>query len=354
MSWLKSSDASHSHPAVFQALEHDRADDRTVNELFGCMSRCAAYVAAFEGDYVIRMGPFKQIAGMSRWELLADQAVSAGYASRVELEDGTEALRLVEDEELFHMIPRSARDWANQRNRDARNIALTAPVRLRDGDGCRWCGVIVNWRDRKSARGGTYDHLIPGKAGTVETLVVACKTCNSARQDDIASWEKELLPIPSKPYYTAQSAAWLAAHGEHVEANDGARKTRPRASAKDNGTRTAAHSQETPAPAVEPSEQRPAPAPEPTASQAPGDDPADPGRSDQMSAIADLDLSGRDGAGRAGPGRAGPGRAGPGRAGSRADPPPEENRHENPPEDRPRPEDHKPGKRKRPRRRKRK
>ena len=351
MSWLKSSDASHSHPAVFQALEHPQADDRTVNELFGCMSRCAAYVAAFEGDYVIRLGPFKQIAGMSRWQLLADQAVSAGYANRVELEDGSEALRLVEDEELFHMIPRSARDWANQRNRDARNIALTVPVRLRDGDGCRWCGVIVNWRDRKSARGGTYDHLIPGKAATPETFVVACKTCNSARQDDLASWDKELYPIPSKPYYTAHSAAWLASHGEHVEATDGARKTRPRASAPDDGTGPAAHSATPPAPAVQTPEQRPDPAPEPPAEQAPEPDPADSGRSDQMSAIADLDLSGRDGAGRAGPGRDRPGQDG-----TEADliPPPKESQHENPPTDRPRPEDHRPSKRKRPRRRKRK
>lgn len=347
MSWLKSSDASHSHPAVFQALEHPQADDRTVNELFGCMSRCAAYVAAFEGDYVIRLGPFKQIAGMSRWQLLADQAVSAGYAARVELEDGTEALRLVEDEELFHMIPRSARDWANQRNRDARNPALTVPVRLRDGDGCRWCSVIVNWRDRKSARGGTYDHLIPGKAATPETLVVACKTCNSARQDDLASWDKELLPIPAKPYFTAQSAAWLATHGEHVEATDGARKTRPSASAPTNGAQAAAHSPATPAPAVEPGEQRPAQAPEPEASQAPGTDQADPSRSDQMPAIADLDLPGRGGTGRAGPGRAGSGQDG-----SRTQTPPKDSRHENPTPDRPRPDDHRPGKRKRPRRRK--
>lgn len=343
MSWLKSSDASHSHPAVFQALEHPEADDRTVNELFGCMARCAAYVAAFEGDYVVRLGPFKQIAGMSRWQLLIDQAVSAGYATRVELEDGAEALRLVEDEELFHMIPRSARDWANQRHRDARNLALTVPVRLRDGDGCRWCGVIVNWRDRKSARGGTYDHIVPGKAGTPETFVVACKSCNSSRQDDIASWEKELLPIPSKPYYTRESAAWLTGHGENVAPTDGSRKTRPRASSPANGATAAAHS-EPPAPAAQAPEQRPAPAPEPETSQAPQADPADINRSSEETAIADLDLSGRVGTGRAGPGRDRSGQDGSPALHTRT-----ETRHEKPATDRP------PSpKRNRPRRRKRK
>ena len=74
----------------------------------------------------------------------------------------------------------------------------------RDGDQCRWCGVEVYWPGKMSARKGTLDHLKPGEAGTVDTLVVACVRCNSARADDpTGSWDQshELLPAPERPRY---------------------------------------------------------------------------------------------------------------------------------------------------------
>lgn len=319
MSWLKSSDQSHSHPVVFQAAEHPKADDRTVNELFGCMARCAAYVASFEGDYVIRMGSFKMIAGMSRWAQLEDQAVAAGYADRVHLEDGTPALKLVQDEELFNMIPRSAREWANQRKADTRNKSLVIPVRVRDGDGCRYCGDPVIWGDQKSGRGGTYDHLRPGEAGTVETFVVACRSCNGSRQDDRPAFDKEhpLLPEPVKPYYSQSTAQWLARNGVHVEPTDGSRKTTPadeQASGQANGTAAAAHSDSAPT-KVEHTEQRPAAVPDPEPSTATArqqeTDPADSSESRPIEGVPDPGMSGRD-QGRAGDG---PGRAEQGEAG---------------------------------------
>lgn len=85
-------------------------------------------------------------------------------------------------------------DWAGARleklEKDAdRNKAMRAAyadgtidtVRARDGDLCRYCAKTVNWSDRRGPDGATYDHVIPGGPSTVENLVVACRSCNSAK-----------------------------------------------------------------------------------------------------------------------------------------------------------------------------
>lgn len=72
-----------------------------------------------------------------------------------------------------------------ERNKRKRQLyddpVLTSAVRQRDGDTCRYCGKTVNWRDRKSPTGGTYDHVDPDGPNTVENVVVACRGCNSRK-----------------------------------------------------------------------------------------------------------------------------------------------------------------------------
>lgn len=54
-------------------------------------------------------------------------------------------------------------------------------VKERDENRCRYCGLLVNWRDRKSGNGGTYDHVIPivqGGDEDFDNLVVCCRSCN--------------------------------------------------------------------------------------------------------------------------------------------------------------------------------
>lgn len=58
---------------------------------------------------------------------------------------------------------------------------LAAAVRQRDGNCCRYCGHHVDWKDRRSAKRGTYDHVIPRGPATLENIVVACGGCNSAK-----------------------------------------------------------------------------------------------------------------------------------------------------------------------------
>lgn len=62
-----------------------------------------------------------------------------------------------------------------------RSPQLRAAVRERDGDRCRYCGAAVQWTDRRSALGGTYDHVDPDAGSVLDNLVVACRGCNSSK-----------------------------------------------------------------------------------------------------------------------------------------------------------------------------
>ncbi|MEW1964652.1 HNH endonuclease [Micrococcus sp. NPDC078436] len=219
MPWLKVSDASAMHPIALAALETDDADDRLVNELFGYVCRCAVMSAQHEQDYVVTLATARVTAGGdARFRALAGAAERAGYWTRTVVKDATgaerPAFRLVQEKDLFHMLLKAERAWETQRRADVANAELTVPVRLRDGDGCRWCGKTVAWRDRKSGRGATYDHVHPGQgAASPEDLVVACRACNGARKDEEnTSFDRTLMQPPERPFYGADTLAFLAEH----------------------------------------------------------------------------------------------------------------------------------------------
>jgi hypothetical protein len=213
--WLKEGDAAANHPIVLSALEMEDADDRILNECFGWVNRCATQSAAYEKDYIITVGTARQMAGsIARYHALVKAAKFCGYLTETEITvDGEvrQAFKLVEDNDLFHMILKDERAWTNQRKKDQRNPELTVPVRQRDGDACRYCGKTVNWSDRVSGRAGSYDHTNPGRKATVETYVVCCKACNGRRADDPDStWET--LPAPTEPLYGPQTVEFLVNH----------------------------------------------------------------------------------------------------------------------------------------------
>jgi len=173
---------------------------------------CATHSAGQGTDYVVSDGTVAAMARSSDWRLLARLAARAGYWQR--LADDTGWLLVDDAEHLFHIRLKAEVQWERDRKSDVANPKWTVPVRLRDGDGCRYCGNIVNWLDRH-ARGGTYDHRIPGqRAETIDDLVVACRTCNSRRADNPNALP--LLPPPRVPYYGAESVAFLAKAGVTV------------------------------------------------------------------------------------------------------------------------------------------
>ncbi|QCP08219.1 HNH endonuclease [Micrococcus luteus] len=227
MPWLKVSDASAMHPIALAAMEAEDADERLVNELFGYVARCAVMSAQHEQDYVVTLATARVTAGGdARFKVLAAAAERAGYWTRTTVKDasGAErpAFRLVEEKDLFHMLLKKERAWETQRRADVANPELTVPVRLRDGDGCRWCGKSVAWRDRKSGRGATYDHVKPGQgAASPEDLVVACRACNGARKDEEnTSFSRTLMAPPFRPLYGPDTLAFLAEHDVVPEQQD--------------------------------------------------------------------------------------------------------------------------------------
>ena len=216
MSWLKASDTAAMHPRVLAVAGQAGADPRCVNEVFGFVARCAIYCAQYRGDYVIDAANYMTM-GFGDHERLIGLAVGAGLMEWAE-EGGQRVLRLLDDEEDFlHMLSKEETEWARQRDRDNREVTLKGPVLLRDGDNCRYCGVRVTWSGpRTGNRRGTLDHRVPGKPGTVDTLVVACTRCNSARQDDgTGAWDRAhpLMSVPRKPLWGKVTARFLEDNG---------------------------------------------------------------------------------------------------------------------------------------------
>ena len=221
MSWLKQSDASANHPLVLRVLELSWADDRLLNEAYGWINRCATQSAAFDKDYIVEIGTAKMMAGLSRYEELLKTVLYCGIFEEKEIEENGQrraVLKLVEEEDLFHMILKSDKEREKNRRADTGDKAKKAAIIQRDGSECRWCGRIVTFMyDQKSIRKGEIDHLDPKDLDSsdptpIERLVVACRTCNASRKAG-EHWDKEIRPVPSDPYYTQDTVAWLKTAG---------------------------------------------------------------------------------------------------------------------------------------------
>lgn len=204
MPWLKLSDRFATHPVWARLRTVRRADERTVNEVVGFVTRCATQASGHMTDYAVDLET-AEMMGKARAETLLRQGVQAGLLT-VEGKGPTRRWRIVEDEDLWQMRARDDVLWERQRDRDRKNPDLTMPVLKRDGDVCRYCGVVVNWKDTRSGRGGTFDHRQPGEAATVATYVVSCRSCNGKRLNDPhADDAVPLCPAPSLPYFSSAS-----------------------------------------------------------------------------------------------------------------------------------------------------
>lgn len=87
-------------------------------------------------------------------------------------------------------------------------------VHARDRHLCRYCGVRVNWNDKKSRVGGTYDHVDPDGENTFDNVVIACRGCNGKKRDRTP--EQAGMPL-LRPGQTARPSAASAAHGQSPE-----------------------------------------------------------------------------------------------------------------------------------------
>lgn len=91
--------------------------------------------------------------------------------------------------------------------RELKDPKIREAVKLRDGDHCRFCGRKVNWVDRKSDSGATYDHVIPGVAKGPENIVVLCFKCNRKKASRTPEQASMQLRPPPAPAETEQDLA---------------------------------------------------------------------------------------------------------------------------------------------------
>lgn len=98
------------------------------------------------------------------------------------------------------------RNLARVRMALVRDPIMRNALRERDRDMCRYCGLRVNWSDRKSRHGATYDHVTPGAGETYENLVIACRGCNSKKNRRTPEQAgMRLLPEPDESRYETRN-----------------------------------------------------------------------------------------------------------------------------------------------------
>lgn len=116
--------------------------------------------------------------GVKAPEKLANSLVLAGLWHEVQ---GGWQIHDYDEHQRSSEEVRGTRSWDVERKSLYRDRDLVAAIRERDGDQCRYCGSLVDWRNRRGTQGGTYDHVVPRGGNTFENVVVACKGCNSRK-----------------------------------------------------------------------------------------------------------------------------------------------------------------------------
>ena len=181
------------HPLMARLLESSDFDHAIKNEAFGVVAQLTTASAAHLTDYIVEYGQVAQVAP-GREKLIVGVLCKAGILSPVEIE-GRKLLKIVDDPEYLHNRLREEVMTDRNRSADKRKPELLYPVRVRDGDICRWCKKTVDWKDRRSGRAATYDSLNGHKDSTPDTIVISCKSCNSKRKDGV---ELELQDPPAQ------------------------------------------------------------------------------------------------------------------------------------------------------------
>ncbi len=113
---------------------------------------------------------------------LAAELVEAGLW--LEVDDGYELVGWLEEQPAAEVWNDSVKRERWQRAKALhRDRSLCRRIQERDANLCRYCGIRVDWSDRRGKAGGTYDHVDPDGPNTLENVVVACRACNGRKKD---------------------------------------------------------------------------------------------------------------------------------------------------------------------------
>lgn len=231
MAWHKWSDTAGDHPNFARLFDLDYYSPELKRELMGFLFFCASHSALYFTDYIIEEGVAKKEGGMEQdvlgggrfrlnWERLVDAALFTGFFTQVvHNKEGRTGYKLLADPDNFvHIILKSEADWNKGRDKDLNDPILRGKVRLRDGDQCRWCGIVVNFDARNGGRAGTYDHATSMVVanGDPSKLYVSCRQCNQQRGNG-KNWTKKLRPAPVNPYYSESTVEQLGKWGFNVQ-----------------------------------------------------------------------------------------------------------------------------------------
>lgn len=222
MPWVRIGDTAHSHPKMVRA--HDRFGPERALAVWGFTVACASWSGEHTLDGWVSEAQARRLSSPDLVRQLVKDAQWAGFfirGGRVRGPDGDWGW-LVDntDDELLHI--RTAKEIELDRGRDAatRLVGPKRLVRLRDGDQCRYCAKTVSWTDRRSARGGTYDHPDPADR---ETFVVACFGCNRTKSNRtveqwVAAGGHPLGPAPDEPLIGDTTAEQFGVPQSHAPA----------------------------------------------------------------------------------------------------------------------------------------
>lgn len=215
MPWNLNGDTGATHPSIMRVRAIPGADRRSTNEVAGFFWRLTMLSSQHLSDHIIDAGTVDMIMATDEGRVL-QLAIRSGLLTKIKdpFDPRLPAYKLLDDPDLVDIRTRAEIEWTRQQRADTSNPALAVPVRMRDGDQCRYCRVVVWWGPgRPGARKGTLDHTQPGQAATVDTMVVACMACNGGLRDNAGKQRAEPNPPPAAPFYSKGTAQWLTENG---------------------------------------------------------------------------------------------------------------------------------------------
>jgi hypothetical protein len=213
MAWGKSDDQTAFHPRVMALASID--DERLLNEAWGFVHRAFCWSA---GTYTDGFLPESMVLALApgRGLALVDAARKANLlGKRIARHPETGMagwMILYEVDDLLHLRTKEEVEIDRAYRAMLADPDEFGPARLRDGDQCRYCQRVVNWKDTrgKSGMGGAMDHVVNG----VGPLVVSCRRCNGIKADKtLEQAGLTLHPPPQIPYYSQRTRDLLTGHG---------------------------------------------------------------------------------------------------------------------------------------------
>jgi 5-methylcytosine-specific restriction endonuclease McrA len=205
MSWINLDDGILEHPKFIRAVNSGGAD--ALHLWLGLRAYCAkhltdGFVPADMLDEV--RGPKKPREREKAFETL----ISVGLLHREE--DGG-----LQMHDYLDWAPSRAKVLEDKRIAARRSALRASPelmrlVKERDCGLCRYCGVMVDWGDRRGPLGGTYDHVNPvsrGGGDEFENIVTACRGCNLKKGGRLPEEARMVLAPPTgrEPVARAES-----------------------------------------------------------------------------------------------------------------------------------------------------